>query len=70
MDVSIYGTLQYLPRNHFSIMGDKVMLKKIYNFYKEDIYGKRTVYTLTIVFILLMIALTYMDIVAYATKLF
>ena len=46
------------------------MLKKIYNFYKEDIYGKRTVYTLTIVFILLMIALTYMDIVAYATKLF
>lgn len=50
--------------------GDKVMLKKICNFYKEDIYGKRTVCTLTIVFILLMIALTYMDIVAYATRLF
>ena len=46
------------------------MLKKICNFYKEDIYGKRTVCTLTIVFILLMIALTYMDIVAYATRLF
>lgn len=70
MDVSIYGTLQYLSRNHFSILGGEVMLKKICNFYKEDIYGKRTVYTLTIVFILLMIALTYMDIVAYATKLF
>ena len=46
------------------------MLRKICNFYKEDIYGKRTVYTLTIVFILLMIALTYIDIVTYATRLF